>query len=351
MKRREFHAASATVAAAPMLLGMTQKTAPKTPSIGIDGWKYECHHNWGTLPGELEWETTHGCAVDSQGLIYITHRGEKKKEIDTVVVFDDSGKYVRSFGKQWYGGGHGIDIRKEGNEEFIYLCHMTNNGPVVKTNLKGEVVWSKGRPKVKEYANTKAAYKPTNVAFAPDGGFFVADGYGSAYIQKLDKDGNLLLTFGGGGTDAGKFRTPHGLWVDNRNPDKPLLVVCDRANARLQSFDLNGKFVSMTDKRAVFFPAHIDILGDVMLVSDLHACMSLFDKSMKPIVHLADDDAWRARVVASLSKDKGPALRAKPGDCPAGKFIHPHDACFDAKGNIIVAEWVEGGRITFLKKV
>jgi hypothetical protein len=31
---------------------------------------------------------------------------------------------VRSFGKQWHGGGHGIDIRKEGGEEFIYLSHM-----------------------------------------------------------------------------------------------------------------------------------------------------------------------------------------------------------------------------------
>jgi hypothetical protein len=34
-----------------------------------------------------------------------------------------------------------------------------------------------------------------------------------------------------------------------------------------------------------------------------------------------------------------------------GKFVHPHDACFDREGNIIVAEWVRTGRISKLTKV
>jgi hypothetical protein len=36
---------------------------------------------------------------------------------------------------------------------------------------------------------------------------------------------------------------------------------------------------------------------------------------------------------------------------PAGKFIHPHDACFDKDGNIFVVEWVQTGRVTLLKKL
>ncbi len=35
----------------------------------------------------------------------------------------------------------------------------------------------------------------------------------------------------------------------------------------------------------------------------------------------------------------------------AGKFVCPHGACFDRKGNIFVAEWVEVGRVTKLRKV
>ena len=34
-----------------------------------------------------------------------------------------------------------------------------------------------------------------------------------------------------------------------------------------------------------------------------------------------------------------------------GEFIHPHDACFDAAGNIFVAEWVQRGRVTKLRKL
>ncbi|HYO25390.1 MAG TPA: hypothetical protein VEQ85_10625 [Lacipirellulaceae bacterium] len=31
--------------------------------------------------------------------------------------------------------------------------------------------------------------------------------------------------------------------------------------------------------------------------------------------------------------------------------MHPHDACFDAEGNIYVAEWVHTGRVTKLRKL
>ena len=52
----------------------------------------------------------------------------------------DIGRYVRSFGKDLHKGGHGIDVRKEGNEEFLYLCDITHRH-VIKTTLKGEVIW------------------------------------------------------------------------------------------------------------------------------------------------------------------------------------------------------------------
>jgi DNA-binding beta-propeller fold protein YncE len=356
MNRRQFlkssaAATAATVSAGPMILGAQDKAGSKLPRVGAGEHTYECHHNWGKLPNGLEWQTTHNVAVDSQGLVYITHQGIGKKEIDTTFVFDPSGQFVRSFGKEWWGGGHGIDIRKDDSEEFLYLTNTWKSPKVVKATLKGEVVWKKERPEAKEYENPKATYNPTNVAFCPDGSFFVGDGYGSNYMLKYDKDGKLLKVFGGAGSEPGKFRTPHGNWVDTRDPAKPVLVVCDRANARLQTFTLDGDYISMTEKGTVLFPAHIDIRGDVMLVPDLHARISLFGKDNKPIVHLGDDDAWRERVVGSLGKKGMPAVRAQPKEWAPGKFVHPHDACFDKDGNIFVAEWVSTGRITLLKKV
>ena len=41
--------------------------------------------------------------------------------------------------------------------------------------------------------------RPTDVAFDTQGNIFVADGYGSNYIHRYDKDGKWLKTFGGTG--------------------------------------------------------------------------------------------------------------------------------------------------------
>lgn len=352
MHRRYFlQTAAATVATGPMILGATDKAGTKAARVGTGEHTYECTHNWGTLPNSLEWQTTHNIGVDSQGLVYVTHQVTGKKDLDTVVVFDPAGKFVRSFGKQWHAGGHGLDIRKEGSDEFIYLCHMTNGGPVVKTTLTGEVVWKTGRPQIKEYEDTKKPFKPTNVAFRPDGGFFVGDGYGSHYMLSYSKDGKLEQVFGGFGETDGKFKTPHGNWVDTRDPKNPTLIVCDRANNRLQTFDLHGKHKATTAKGAFFLPAHIDLRGEVLLVPDLQARITLLGKSGQVLAQLGDDPEWRAKVVGSLSTKGVTPVRKQPGEWPAGKFIHPHDACFDHAGNIFVAEWVEPGRVSFLKKV
>jgi hypothetical protein len=185
-------------------------------------------------------------------------------------------------------------------------------------------------------------YRPTNVAFAPDGGFYVGDGYGSNYIHQYDKNAKWVRTWGGTGSADGKFKTPHGLWLDDRPGRKPSLIVADRANFRLQYFSLDGEYLSTI--KDVLFPAHFDIKGDVLMVPDLHARVSLFDKDNKPIVHLGDD-AKRIRA------DKGFKIRSDPKQWIAGKFVHPHDACFDRDGNIFVVEWVQTGRVTLLRRV
>ncbi|MGL4420381.1 MAG: twin-arginine translocation signal domain-containing protein, partial [Gemmataceae bacterium] len=356
LSRRSFLKQSATTAAVlttgPLLLGLDKKTDTMNPVIGVEGHRYECQHGWGKLPDTLEWQTTHNVTLDKAGHVYITHQGHKgKKGMDCVLVFDAQGTFVRSFGAGWHGGGHGIEVRSEGTEEFLYFTNTwTEKHKVVKTNLKGDIVWTMGRPECKEYEDPKIRYNPTNVSFLPDGGFTVGDGYGSNFVMIYDKDAKLKSVFGGSGKGDGKFVTPHGQWTDLRNTNHPMFVVCDRANARLQWFDLEGKFLKASkSNEIVHYPAHAKTRGDVLMVPDLHTRVSLFDKDNNPIVHLGEEPEWRKKVTGSLSK--GPAVRTQPKEWPAGKFIHPHDAAFDAAGNIFVVEWVEGGRITFLKKV
>jgi hypothetical protein len=360
MQRREFlkqaGAALATASAAGTstisgpFVHASDKASAKNPVIGERDHRYECVHGWGDVPSSIKWYETHGVAIDKAGFIYIKHRaGDAKPKSpdaaqDTIVVFDPSAKYVRSFGKEYHGGGHGIDIREENGQEFLYLSCMFPVNLVVKADLKGEVVWIKETPKEPHvYDKPGTRYSPTNVAFGPDGGFYVGDGYGSNYIHQYDQNAKWMRTFGGTGEAPGLFKTPHGLWLDDRPGRETQLVVADRANARLQYLTLDGKPVSII--REVSFPAHFDIRGDMLLVPDLHARVSLFDRDNKVLTHLGYDPEWTKQVLDGFK------IRTQPERWPAGKFIHPHDACFDKDGNIFVAEWVQTGRISFLRHV
>jgi hypothetical protein len=82
------------------------------------------------------------------------------------------------------------------------------------------------------------------------------------------------------------------------------------------------------------------------MAPDLHARITLLDGSNNVIAHLGHDPVWLEQVLADNF-----AMRQHPERWQAGKFVHPHDACFDHDGNIYVAEWVTIGRVSFLKHV
>lgn len=346
--RREFLTTAGTAmaasAVAPAFLNATDKAGSKPAIVGVGEYTYECHHGWGELPDSVRWGDTHGVCVDSQGLIYVKHRLKTRDAVDAIVVFDSEGKCVRSFGKEHHGGGHGIDVRKEGNEEFLYLSCI-RKGYIAKATLTGEEVWRKTFPaECGKYDGKRTKYAPTNICFAPDGGFYVGDGYGSHFIHQYDRDANWVRTWGGAGTAAGKMKTPHGLWLDDRGDGEPTIAVCDRANARLQYFSLTGEHLGFVN--GLSFPADLDLQGDVLLCPDLHARITLLDKENKVITHLGYDEEWTKSVLANNFRK-----RNQPEQWENGRFLHPHDACFDHEGNIIVAEWVPTGRVSFLKKV
>ena len=220
-----------------------------------------------------------------------------------------------------------------------------SNLDFAKITLDGEVVWRTGRDTLHkdsgQYAEG-AAYRPTNISFSPDGGYYLGDGYGSNLIHQYDKNDHYVRTIGETGEGHGQFRTPHGQWLDNRD-GTPKLVVADRANERLQWFDADGKFLK--ELGGFLFPADIDIRGELMLVPDLHCRLTLLDGDNRVVAQLGDDEAWRARALDGFK------MRGQRENWLPGKFIHPHDACFDHDGNIYVTEWVNTGRVTKLQKV
>ena len=193
----------------------------------------------------------------------------------------------------------------------------------------------KGRPRW-----GKDAFLPTNFAFLNDGGFLLADGYGSFWIHRYDKGGNWVSKFGGPGNGKGSFRTPHGIWTDRRNGEETV-VVCDRAHHTVQFLSLDGKHLQTIDGFGL--PANADVWNDLLMIPELHARISLLDKNNKVVARLGDDVE---NVVTQKKVKRGNAKTWKNG-----KFVHPHDACFSSNGDIFVAEWVQTGRITKLRRV
>jgi TRAP-type C4-dicarboxylate transport system permease small subunit len=79
---------------------------------------------------------------------------------------------------------------------------------------------------------------PADVAVAPNGDIYVADGYGNSSVHRFTAEGKHLGTWGGPGLGRGQFTTPHGIWVDARER----VYVADRENNRVQLFSPEGDF-------------------------------------------------------------------------------------------------------------
>jgi sugar lactone lactonase YvrE len=336
--RRSF---AATLAGAPAVFSQ-RKIGIVNPILGAGDYQYECIHDWGEVPSKIAYGNTHSVVEDSEGFIWVQHTVHASSPSDdTLLVFDPKGKFVRSMGPEFKGGAHGLHIRKEGSQDFLYISD-TKNARVVKMSAKGEKVWEIGYPDMAEPYQPgpdgkKKKYSPTNVAIAPNGDVYVADGYGSHYVNQYDKNAKYIRTIATPGKEPGQLNNPHGIIVDERG--KATLLVADRGNNRLQFMTLEGQHLSFAGN--VKKPCHFQEQKGVLLIPDLDARVTLLDKENRLIAHLGEDTSGQHY-----------ELRKRPRtEFIVGKFVCPHGACFDRHGNIFVAEWVEVGRITKLRKV
>ena len=189
------------------------------------------------LPGDLEF--------DSRGHLWVISRPGAQFNTQPVVEFDENGKYLRSFGQGLFGNRpHGIHLDSEGN---IWISDGSSH-TVVKLNPQGEAVLTLGTKGQagdwNEAAGTKLLREPNDVAFGRNGDVFLVQGHtpganGDPRVLKFDKTGKFIKSWGGKGTEPGKFQVAHGIAIDA----KGLLWVTDRENSRIQIFDQDGTFV------------------------------------------------------------------------------------------------------------
>jgi len=173
-------------------------------------------------------------AMDADGAIYVLQRGENA---DPVLVVNRDGKIIRSWGKGMYKIPHSIRIDPDGN---IWTVDSSSS-MVLKFTPEGRKLMeiSVGE----QPAGRTGAIGTSDIAFGPNGRLFISDGYGNARILEYNSKGQRVKQWGRAGTGPGEFRQPHGIAVDDRG----VIYVADRLNARLQRFDLDGKYLGEWD--------------------------------------------------------------------------------------------------------
>jgi DNA-binding beta-propeller fold protein YncE len=170
---------------------------------------------------------------------------------------------------------------------------------------------------------------PTNVALAPSGEIYVADGYANARVHKFSPDGRLLLSWGAPGSGPGEFLVPHGIAVDKHGT----VIVADRENDRLQFFSPDGQFEGEWTDIARPCQVALDPQGR-LFVAELGYRAGMWPGTSAPF-----PDATGGRV--SVFDGNGTLLlRWGGGSTPAeaGDFLAPHDIRIDSHGDVYVAE-------------
>ena len=294
-----------------------------------------------TLAGELKYSFTPGCfeqnpdnkplgpchggvVIDKAGNIYVTTDTERG-----VVVYSAGGKFLRAFGPTRI---HGLEVREENGTEYLY-CARPSDHEVVKLKLDGEQVWAIHFPEEAGIYKDAKGFNPCAVTIAPDGSIFVADGYGSNYVLKFDKDRKFVKAFGGPGEEEGKFKTCHGIGLDTRQ-GRPLLLVCNRNNNRVEYWDLDGNFVKVIQKD-LRMPAAVHIRGDYAVLPELQGRVTVLDKGGNIVAQVGDNPNEKQRANFGLPPDQW-----KEGICNS-----PHGVAFDRAGSVIVSEWSKFGRL------
>jgi DNA-binding beta-propeller fold protein YncE len=333
LKRRHFLTGAASLGASLSLSGPgALAQAPVT--LGEGTHRYEWVKSWGPLPSSADYGNTHGgIVIDETERVYLN-----TDTTQAVLMFDTDGRFLSSWGQEFAGGLHGMTLVRDcGGEQQLYLTH-TGRHEVVKARLDGTVLATLPFPAAAGVYAAPANYQPTGVAVAPNGNVYVADGYGQSWVHQYDPAGKYVRSWGGVGTDNGKFKTPHGIWVDTRGPT-PLLLVADRENGRLQIFDLDGNFLQVVS--GFRRPCGFHQLGDDLVVPDLGGRVTILNKDNQVTTQLGDNPNTALRAQNNVD-------RAQWQD---GVFIAPHSARWDADGNLYVMDWNFRGRVNKLRRL
>jgi DNA-binding beta-propeller fold protein YncE len=141
----------------------------------------------------------------------------------------------RRWGADLFAMPHGLTIDDHDN---VWVTDVALQ-QVYKFSADGRLLLTLGERGVAG-ADARHFNRPTAVAVAADGSFYVSDGYNNTWVMKFSADGKFLFQWGTKGAGLGQFDLPHWVALDASG----IVYVADRENQRIQVFDFAGHYLT-----------------------------------------------------------------------------------------------------------
>lgn len=241
-----------------------------------------------------------------------------------ITIWDKDGRFISSWGEGTFSDvPHGIYIGPNDNvwvvdRSYHIATEYTPGGEPIRTlgtKLSPSPTWEG------KFVHSVPFNMPANIAIAPNGDLFAADGYGAHRVHKFSGDGELIKSWGMQGTGPGQFALVHNIWVDKDGR----VFVADCENDRLQIFDLEGNFLEQWDKDMAN-PTGLHIRDDIVYIAHL-----------SPEAIEGQSPGWGAISLWTLDGEMITSWRGTEG--PGTDTVQgPHDLCVDDEGSIYVCE-------------
>ena len=334
------------------------------PIVGSGDHRYRWLEPWVTVPepelAAVGW-AEHDIAITAKQTVLACHPTRA-----LLLELDAAGELLRT-DELPLTECHGLTTVCDGGQEYVWVADVGAKcdyrrgyeeiraaaGPrVVKLDGERRVVQRVSQPPHSAY-RAGGAYVPTSLVvfdhpLGGNGELWLADGYGSNLVHRLDPTGSPVGTLTGEEGAGHAFECPHTLWI---NPgDDPELWITDRKHDRIQVYDLEGAFKRTVGDGFLIRPTGLAKLGDEVAVIELFGRLTILDAEDAVVCRIGDnvevqktpgwpnelDDAGRQRRTSLL----------RPG-----KLNSPHGIGVDAGGSIYLSEWLIGGRYIKLEPI
>lgn len=313
-----------------LIIGCKQSKSTKIATENVIHDSYKLVKDWPNLPESFVLGQPTGLGIDMEYNLVVFHRAgrpwmfpppQEKIENNTILTIDSkTGEVLKNWGAGLFLMPHGLEFDKDNN---IWITDVGLQ-QILKFNQDGELLKVIGEARVLGNDSIHFAL-PTDLVSAPDGSFYVSDGYGNSRVVKYSKDNSFLFDWGKNGPDhklnrgnnEGEFDTPHGIDLDkNMN-----VYVADRENNRIQKFNSEGNFLTQWQNKSAhqLYSVAVDHKNNYLLAIDY-------------------DSIAKASKILRFDLDLNPDMQF---NSPNTRY---HDIAIDNEGTIYVGD-IAGNKI------